>query len=91
MFFHCGMIHSIMEQFILSWKKSFQSGMDHSRVVPEIGYETYSQNSGLIFIFFCFYLTTDDGSFTQGFYFERFKKSYSSSSSIKYLTVYAKV
>ena len=50
MFFHCRMIHSILEQIIPSWNKSFQDGMIHSRVVPEFGYDTFSQNSGSIFV-----------------------------------------
>ena len=32
------------------WNESFQSGMNHSGVVPEIGYETYSQNSGSLYV-----------------------------------------
>ena len=50
MFFHCGMIHSILEQPIPVRNESFQSGMNHSGVVPEIGYETYSQNSGSLYV-----------------------------------------
>ena len=50
MFFHCGMIHSILEQSIPVWNESFQSGMNHSMVLPEIGYESYSQNSGLLYV-----------------------------------------
>ena len=41
---------SILEQIIPFWNKSFWSGMNCSGVIPEIGYETYSQNSGSLFV-----------------------------------------
>ena len=48
---------STAEWFIPFWNdpipvrnESFQSGMNHSGVVPEIGYETYSQNSGSLYV-----------------------------------------
>ena len=44
------LLYSILEQSIPSWKKSFRSGMNRSGVVPEIGYETYSQNSGSLYV-----------------------------------------
>ena len=35
MFFHSGMIHSIIEQFIPSWNKSFRPRMNRYRVVTQ--------------------------------------------------------
>ena len=50
MFFHCGMIPSILEWTVPSWNKSFQDGRNHSGFVPEFGYDSHPQNSSSMYV-----------------------------------------